>query len=287
MNNEIPTHFHTKASQKDALDKLSKLYERIERKLHNKLLKMRPEDERPESHQQISAHKKDEWVARFGDLPKDVRYVGSFICFPLEGEYKAWTEMYYGVPSYLHQVREKHSKIWDYAGEDFNEVRGLIVARDHIKSCPIVKKPKVEKTEGKRTKNSATHRGVCQICGKVHKVNVHTGLLAEHGYTLDFGYFSGSCIGSNQLPINVSCDFLIETRNKAEGDLQIMENNPEDVHHVSKQERYNRETGSYQTVSVPVLNKQVAPQVRSMVSSWNNIIENWKATELTPIKYDN
>lgn len=51
---------------------------------------------------------------------------------------------------------------------------------------------------------SATHTGICQLCGKRHMLP--GGKLAKHGYTVDYGYFSGTCRGSDELPFEVSKD---------------------------------------------------------------------------------
>lgn len=45
---------------------------------------------------------------------------------------------------------------------------------------------------------SATHTGTCQLCGRRHMLP--GGKLAKHGYTLDYGFFSGTCRGSDELP---------------------------------------------------------------------------------------
>lgn len=49
---------------------------------------------------------------------------------------------------------------------------------------------------------SATHTGICQLCGKRHMLP--GGKLAKHGYTLDYGFFNGTCRGSDELPFEVS-----------------------------------------------------------------------------------
>jgi hypothetical protein len=54
----------------------------------------------------------------------------------------------------------------------------------------------------------ATHRGHCQACGAFHKVNAKTGGLAQHGYTTKWGFFSGTCSGSNWKPIEVSSKLI-------------------------------------------------------------------------------
>jgi hypothetical protein len=45
----------------------------------------------------------------------------------------------------------------------------------------------------------ATHNGTCQACGRKQAVNVKTGLLAKHGYVVDWG-FHGVCSGADKIP---------------------------------------------------------------------------------------
>lgn len=50
----------------------------------------------------------------------------------------------------------------------------------------------------------STHRGHCQICGRLQAVQAPKGLLAKHGYTVKgWGYFMGTCQGSDKLPLQV------------------------------------------------------------------------------------
>jgi hypothetical protein len=56
------------------------------------------------------------------------------------------------------------------------------------------------------TKVTHTHRGHCQKCLRVHAIDVGTGLLAKHGYTVDGGYFSGECAGSGVASLHVNRD---------------------------------------------------------------------------------
>jgi len=51
----------------------------------------------------------------------------------------------------------------------------------------------------------ATHKGTCQVCGKLHKLP-HG--LSVHGYTVDFGFFSGTCRGSYGRPFEKSHDLI-------------------------------------------------------------------------------
>jgi len=53
-----------------------------------------------------------------------------------------------------------------------------------------------------------THKGTCQICGSTQAVSTTSGLIAKHGYTTRWGFFSGTCRGSNNLPLQISCDMV-------------------------------------------------------------------------------
>lgn len=47
-------------------------------------------------------------------------------------------------------------------------------------------------------KNAATHQGTCQCCG--HYQKLPNGVLSLHGYTKEWGFFNGTCIGSGHKP---------------------------------------------------------------------------------------
>ena len=52
----------------------------------------------------------------------------------------------------------------------------------------------------------ATHKGTCQICGASQKLP--KGQLSKHGYTVDYGFFSGVCTGAHGLPFEQSTDLI-------------------------------------------------------------------------------
>ena len=54
----------------------------------------------------------------------------------------------------------------------------------------------------------ATHKGTCQVCGRVQAINAKTGMLAKHGYTVEWGWFEGTCRGSDHLPFEKSCELV-------------------------------------------------------------------------------
>lgn len=53
-----------------------------------------------------------------------------------------------------------------------------------------------------------THKGTCQVCGSLQAVNEKTGMIAQHGYTVEHGWFEGRCFGSLELPLNVSKNLI-------------------------------------------------------------------------------
>ena len=48
-----------------------------------------------------------------------------------------------------------------------------------------------------------THKGHCQVCGRIQAVDVNYNRIAKHGYTVDFGFFDGVCDGADELPLEV------------------------------------------------------------------------------------
>lgn len=60
---------------------------------------------------------------------------------------------------------------------------------------------------GNRTaRPKATHRGRCQACDSKQKLPA--GVLALHGYTTRWGFFSGTCPGSGHMPFEQSTDLI-------------------------------------------------------------------------------
>jgi len=47
----------------------------------------------------------------------------------------------------------------------------------------------------------ATHKGNCQVCGNLQVVKNGSHRLALHGYTVDHGYFNGTCPGANEVAL--------------------------------------------------------------------------------------
>ena len=56
-----------------------------------------------------------------------------------------------------------------------------------------------------------THKGHCQVCGRIQAVDVTHNFIAKHGYTVDFGFFNGVCEGSGELPLEIDKSLTEET----------------------------------------------------------------------------
>jgi hypothetical protein len=55
----------------------------------------------------------------------------------------------------------------------------------------------------------ATHNGTCQRCGRQQAIK--DGVLVNHGYTVDYGWFQGICAGTNERPLEVNKDLATDT----------------------------------------------------------------------------
>ena len=114
-------------------------------------------------------------------------------------------------PRELRHIHEdKHLKLlhaglgWDKA----NSVTYLKGYQTQVKEMPVVKPAAKPKAPARTTERQATHVGTCQICGRMHKVDVKTGRIASHGYTKQFGGHFNSCFGSNHMPYETHTDRL-------------------------------------------------------------------------------
>jgi hypothetical protein len=52
-------------------------------------------------------------------------------------------------------------------------------------------------------KHTHTHRGHCQLCIRVQAIDMHTGVVAKHGYEVPNGFFIGTCPGSGEKSLHV------------------------------------------------------------------------------------
>jgi hypothetical protein len=66
----------------------------------------------------------------------------------------------------------------------------------------------------------ATHYGHCQVCGSRQKLP--GGLLAKHGYTTRWGFFSGTCHGSGHLPFELDTSLIEAAIERAQFDRTVI-----------------------------------------------------------------
>jgi hypothetical protein len=52
-------------------------------------------------------------------------------------------------------------------------------------------------------RDTHTHKGHCQACGRTQAVSTDGSLIAKHGYDVQFGFFNGTCNGSDNKPLEI------------------------------------------------------------------------------------
>lgn len=77
------------------------------------------------------------------------------------------------------------------------------------------------------TKHTHTHRGHCQLCIRVQAIDMRTGFIAKHGYTVPNGYYIGTCPGSGEKSLHTErrlADAAVRTaRERAAGYMARVE----------------------------------------------------------------
>ena len=58
--------------------------------------------------------------------------------------------------------------------------------------------------------SKATNNGTCQVCGRIQAA-IGDATMAKHGYTVQWGFFSGTCAGSDRAPIEHSHNYTDRT----------------------------------------------------------------------------
>jgi hypothetical protein len=132
-------------------------------------------------------------------------------------------------------------------------------------------------------KNKATHIGTCQLCGCTQMLP--SGRLAKHGYSVDYGYgFVGTCIGSGELPFEVSKDFIVKV--VADMQKQIDTHIPAVVPELSHGARYNykktpEEQAEYAVFKRAIEHNSQQKSRQSFVAMQTPLIANWSVKPLT------
>lgn len=103
----------------------------------------------------------------------------------------------------------------------------------------------------------AKNEGTCQICGARQKLP--GGLLAAHGYRVDYNQFIGVCPGSGHLPYEQSRDQLNEYRWQLIAEQRNLTQQLEVGAYDSEVEKYNLERGiRYIGRDIEIQNKRFA-----------------------------
>jgi hypothetical protein len=126
----------------------------------------------------------------------------------------------------------------------------------------------------------ATHNGTCQACGRDQAVRAN-GLLAKHGYTVDFGFFNGTCHGSDHLPLEHDTkvnEFTVERLRKhaetharyaAEADTR--EKLPVEIYYTVENGRRGRKT-------IEVTREEFADiRSKTYFSDWDTVIRSYRS----------
>lgn len=82
---------------------------------------------------------------------------------------------------------------------------------------------------------AATHKGTCQICGRIQKLP--KGLLSLHGYQVEWGMFNGVCDGATNLPYEQSCEVLKAHVARMNNHLEDMRRSRENILNSTVQDR--------------------------------------------------
>jgi hypothetical protein len=75
----------------------------------------------------------------------------------------------------------------------------------------------VEATKTPRKCDRATHRGTCQVCGRLQKLPA--GKLSKHGYTKRWGFFEGTCPGAHYRPFEQAFDRIQVAIDRTKGQI--------------------------------------------------------------------
>ncbi|QYW02621.1 hypothetical protein CPT_Marzo_079 [Stenotrophomonas phage Marzo] len=71
--------------------------------------------------------------------------------------------------------------------------------------------------------NKIQKRGICQVCGREQAVN--KGVMAKHGYTVEYGFFEGTCPGAGNKPLNETrelLDIIIGQQNEFIAEMEVL-----------------------------------------------------------------
>ena len=92
-------------------------------------------------------------------------------------------------------------------------------------------------------------RGNCQVCGRQHAIV--NGLVAKHGYTVEYGWFQGVCVGHTASPVQVDNKVLLASIESIENKIAVLENDIEKVKQGKLAPTMVRVTKNFERVEIP------------------------------------
>ena len=113
----------------------------------------------------------------------------------------------------------------------------------------------------------AKHFGTCQVCGRKQ---AYDGSMAKHGYVVDYGFFSGTCNGSDRKALEEDKTLTEETIQALQTEISRM------------QAIVDNGQNNIALVRIQVYNKAL----RQYLISWQNA-EDFKATMKCPEFFEN
>ena len=126
---------------------------------------------------------------------------------------------------------------------------------------------------------AATHFGECQYCGRQQKLP--GGVLADHGYSLVWGWRNGTCPGSRQKPFETHTDFLKQSIEDAKKQIEahkkkIAEGNESFT-------TIGSDTRTGKTREVKYFRKAIIMEIMQFVAMQEERLSSWKKRPLKEV----
>lgn len=106
------------------------------------------------------------------------------------------------MPFDLHNLREKHStyalEMAPGMADVVKRIEALLVLRNEIKAMALLPRKTPKREQLPQAGDKTQQRGHCQCCAREHAVNHY---VAQHGYTVEHGFFNGVCPGYQFQPM--------------------------------------------------------------------------------------
>lgn len=126
---------------------------------------------------------------------------------------------------------------------------------------------------------AATHFGECQYCGRQQKLP--GGVLADHGYSLVWGWRNGTCPGSRQKPFETHTDFLKQSIEDAKKQIAAHKKKIADGEESFTSLRTDAKTGK--TSEVRYFRKAIIMEIMQFIAMQEERLSSWKKRPLKEV----